>query len=286
MSSRKRRPRLTPVWLPFIRDRLAAWQSSKGMQATQHGPGTVIDSMLTGSWDAGDRLRSSPIWWVSRDMTTLAADTALAGDLPDVEPPSESGFIVFQDGLPFRLAGLPQGSCSVDAVHWVITRDPKLVGARPWMVSTEIFTREKTYIRACDPGLPLGYVPMPEDARLDFIADLLHAVWVLSAQPTIGETRKAQATPLDRVPADYARTQVPKVKMLILRETPHAHEAGTGREGSGRTYTHRWIVRGFWRDQPYGKGRSLRRRQWIPPFVKGPADKPLIRKETVRIWRR
>lgn len=29
----------------------------------------------------------------------------------------------------------------------------------------------------------------------------------------------------------------------------------------------------------------LRRRQWIPPFVKGPADKPLVCKDTVRIWR-
>lgn len=53
-----------------------------------------------------------------------------------------------------------------------------------------------------------------------------------------------------------------------------------------REYSHRFIVRGFWRDQVYGPNHSLRRRQWIPPFVKGPSDKPLICKETVRIWKR
>lgn len=58
--------------------------------------------------------------------------------------------------------------------------------------------------------------------------------------------------------------------------------AGAGRMKRIRC---RWIVRGFWREQPYGKGHALRRRQWIPPFVKGPSDKPLIRKETVRILR-
>ena len=39
-------------------------------------------------------------------------------------------------------------------------------------------------------------------------------------------------------------------------------------------------------DYDDGPDHSLRRRQWIPPFVKGPADKPLVCKETVRIWKR
>jgi hypothetical protein len=35
---------------------------------------------------------------------------------------------------------------------------------------------------------------------------------------------------------------------------------------------HRHIVRGHYRNQPFGTGRSERRRQWIAPFWKGPAD--------------
>lgn len=81
--------------------------------------------------------------------------------------------------------------------------------------------------------------------------------------------------------------EIRKVKMLVLRENLHRPgESSDNDEQVRREYTHRFIVRGFWRNQAYGPDHSLRRRQWIPPFVKGPADKPLICKETVRIWKR
>lgn len=35
----------------------------------------------------------------------------------------------------------------------------------------------------------------------------------------------------------------------------------------------RFTVRGHWRNQAHGEGRALRRRQWIAPFWKGPAEK-------------
>ena len=50
-------------------------------------------------------------------------------------------------------------------------------------------------------------------------------------------------------------------------------------------YTISFIVRGFYRNQAYGPGLKLRRRQWIPPFVKGPKDKPLRVKDTVNVFR-
>jgi hypothetical protein len=51
-------------------------------------------------------------------------------------------------------------------------------------------------------------------------------------------------------------------------------------------WSKRWIVRGFWRNQPYGTGRELRRLTWIDPFIKGPADRPLdIRPEVFRLGR-
>ena len=44
--------------------------------------------------------------------------------------------------------------------------------------------------------------------------------------------------------------------------------------GSGQTWEldKRFIVRGHWRNQAYGPERSLRRKQWIQPFWKGPED--------------
>ena len=39
----------------------------------------------------------------------------------------------------------------------------------------------------------------------------------------------------------------------------------------------RWIVRGFWRWQPYKEenGEWARKRIWIDPYIKGPAGAPL-----------
>ena len=50
------------------------------------------------------------------------------------------------------------------------------------------------------------------------------------------------------------------------------------RTGEGRRPWHvsaRFIVRGHFRDQPYGPGHSLRRKQWISPFWKG-GDAPTV----------
>lgn len=53
--------------------------------------------------------------------------------------------------------------------------------------------------------------------------------------------------------------------------------------GGTRDHDHRWMVRGHWRLQPHGPGRTLRRLQWIDPYVKGPDDAPLDVRPT--IWK-
>jgi hypothetical protein len=40
-------------------------------------------------------------------------------------------------------------------------------------------------------------------------------------------------------------------------------------------WDHRWLVRGHWRNQRFGPGRTQTRKIWISGFVKGPEDKPL-----------
>ena len=277
MSRHKSTPKLTPIWLPYIRDKLADWKNDLGRR-TAIASGQPLDD----SWRIGEPLRSSPIWWVSRDMATLAAETAEAGDLPDVRPPSVTGFMVFQDGLPFRLQDYPDGrSCSVDAIEWTVTP----IGQTGTALVTEVFSKESAFVGECDPRLPLGYVTFAHGSRPGILEGVLKAAWALSQQPSISDTRAPRVTPLDRVPARYEQTEITRVRMLLLRE--NLHRPGEQAEPGEKTreYSHRWIVRGFWREQPYGKGHALRRRQWIPPFVKGPADKPLIRKKTVHILR-
>lgn len=116
--------------------------------------------------------------------------------------------------------------------------------------------------------------------------DYLQAVWALSGEPRICDTKPAEPSMRYSLPSRF-EPEIRKVKMLVLRENLHRPgESADDDERVRREYSHRFIVRGFWRNQAYGPDHSLRRRQWIPPFVKGPADKPLVCKETVRIWKR
>jgi hypothetical protein len=49
---------------------------------------------------------------------------------------------------------------------------------------------------------------------------------------------------------------------------------------SGRTYTHRWVVNGFWRKQWYPT-RGRHEDKWIDSYVKGPEGTPLVTKARV-----
>lgn len=73
---------------------------------------------------------------------------------------------------------------------------------------------------------------------------------------------------------------IPKVRIVVLRR----YASGPAlEEGEGHVdWTHRWLQRGHWRQQRVGPGRSMVRPTWIAPMIKGPADKPLIVRDTVQ----
>ena len=96
----------------------------------------------------------------------------------------------------------------------------------------------------------------------------------MSAEPTVCTVdRPDRPDGLDPLPPRMVDNAVRDVRMVILRENIHSPRNGKTDREARREYSHRFIVRGFWRNQAYGKNHELRRRQWIPPFVKGPADK-------------
>ena len=288
MSRRRTaKPRLSPVWMPYLRDKLADWLDDR--HDVEYGrPSSAYSDMLQAAWSQGDSLRHSPMWWVSRDMTTLAVHTALHEDPPEVNPPSATGFILFDGGLD--LTGAPDAPLAhIVGLRWAV--ETSTDGADH--VGMEMFSD--------DPGVcelmrcPLPLVPMPRSVAVDasfareanVFERVLRAVWALSAEPTVcAVDRPDRPDGLEPLPSRMVDNAVRDVRMVILRENVHSPSGeGTG-GGPRREYSHRFIVRGFWRNQAYGKNHELRRRQWIPPFVKGPADKPLIAKDTVRIWRR
>lgn len=282
---KNRRLRLIPSHLPLIRDKLADFAQYR---LGELGSQTQYEAMMANAWSMTDQIRTAQLWWVSRDMTRLAEDTVQAGDFPEPDPPAQCGMIFFEGDvqhISFRFDNDGFGETRVAAILW------QDVGRESVKIS--VFTDNPVGIRemhADSFGLPVvslaPSVVRENDGSFRWLCGLLRAVWALSAEPHICEAKPAKPDMAHPLPQRF-EPEIRKVKMLVLRENLHRPvESSDDDERVRREYSHRFIVRGFWRNQAYGPNHSLRRRQWIPPFVKGPADKPLICKETVRIWRR
>lgn len=70
--------------------------------------------------------------------------------------------------------------------------------------------------------------------------------------------------------------RIDTVKVLHLRRYRHKND----HEGPGIEYSHRFVVEGHWRRQPYGPRNNPEYRSiWVSPYVKGPEDKPLVVKK-------
>jgi len=283
--SKRSRLRLIPSHLPLIRDKLADFAQYR---LGELGSQTQYEAMMANAWSMTDQIRTAQLWWVSRDMTRLAEDTVQAGDFPEPDPPAQCGMIFFEGDvqhISFRFDNDGSGETRVAAILW------QDVGRESVKIS--VFTDNPVGIRemhADSFGLPVvslaPSVVRENDGSFQWLCALLHAVWALSAEPHICEAKPAKPDMAHPLPQRFD-PEIRKVKMLVLRENLHRPGGSADDdERVRREYSHRFIVRGFWRDQAYGPNHSLRRRQWIPPFVKGPADKPLICKETVRIWKR
>lgn len=93
---------------------------------------------------------------------------------------------------------------------------------------------------------------------------------------------KPQASNSQKRTARKSGADLNAVKVVQLR--PRVSTGRRSKSGGGRQYTHRWEVEGHWRNQAYGPGRTLRRSVWIAPYVKGPKDKPIHRKMTVKVF--
>lgn len=143
-----------------------------------------------------------------------------------------------------------------------------------WMTDTQAQTSELHTQRQTD--------SMAEERRW------LAALWLLSSQPLLSantvKAPKAERRRQERAGA----TQSTDVREIDVRQRPRPER---DEESGGRQvdWSCRWIVGGedggFWRQQPYGPGQSLRRPVWIAPFVKGPADKPLKVRDEVHVVR-
>ncbi|MCA1693887.1 MAG: hypothetical protein LC749_03685, partial [Actinobacteria bacterium] len=113
---------------------------------------------------------------------------------------------------------------------------------------------------------------------------LIHAFFLLLGQKVTSSTTEVPDR-AQRRRAEKARLPA-RVTVVSLRNVETVRAPGE----SMVEWSHRWVVRGFWRWQVCGPDHDIaqelapgkwRARMWIGTFIKGPADKPLIISEKV-----
>lgn len=243
---------------------------------------------------ANDQVADAPLYWVTPEMTVAAWDASI--DLPDWTPagaaPSDSGLLLWARPLPpippeqTAQHEDPYPGTQISGVLWsiqhgylqllVIARTQHLPENERAAISEQI-----TPIADMSPRpakQPIGL----DDHALDagFIA-VIGATWLLMQQPAVGSTHTINGA--GGSGRSWTREERHVTLVDLKRLTEHQTPAA---DPTGRTYTHRWIVRGHWRQQAHGPGRTLRRPTWVPSHIKGPADAPLLEKDTVWVWRR
>lgn len=110
----------------------------------------------------------------------------------------------------------------------------------------------------------------------DNIEKHVQCLWRLMQQTIATRTEFA---PTRRVGKRYEHAKVDsrKITVITLRK-PSGTPTGNHRDVE---WSHRWLVAGHWRQQPYPT-LGITRQIWISPYIKGPEDRPLdVRKERV-----
>lgn len=269
-----------------------------------------------------DRLGAATLWWVSRDMGHAALDASR--DIPlltDQDCPADTGIVAYAHPLPpLNTAEVGTFTATArDGTRTTLTEAP--VDALAWTRhGNQLEVRALTLTRRL-PGLihapapvqqfltiggtlPIdfealttgnqthpaddarpGSTPVQPGSPINALLSLLAATWILAQTPTVASTRtidKPVHTPTQpRPPAAPDQW----VTLIDLRAPQHITTTEKP-DTPTRQYTQRWIVRGHWRQQAHGPGRTQRRATWIPSHIKGPPGAPLKTTEHVYIWRR
>lgn len=252
-------------------------------------------------------LKNASLWWVSRDMTKLALDTApdLPPWTPTIAAPETSGLMWFDHpigttpadpGEGFmadgRWAESILGSAAVHGVHWSITGDllnftfygavsDPVQRARTAPLWRDVYEIAMYTVRG-----DVEYSPQVTQLREPWAAHVVHtigAAWLLMQQPRGAETRSQRAS-LHTGSKKGKPGKVSMVQVIDLRRLAHNDAEREQAYGGSREFHTRWMVRGHWRQQRVGPGRRYTRPVFVSPYLKGPEGAP-IKTDRVNAWR-
>lgn len=235
-------------------------------------------------------------YFVTREMTELAlvaSKTMPPQNLHEDDWPSPSGFLIYEPGLTGGLPGVitvdgvPVNEKLVIGFAWAATSSERAatVGRKGGVAVLPLgrvmdSNGNKKVITLVDVNEPpywnIGEPPNYDRLQL---APLVLTTWtVMQQRLAVKEAVPAQRAERRRC----ARLGLPQ-NVVVVRVRQHERPDTDGEE-AGVEWSHRWLVSGHWRNQPHGPKRARRRQQWIPGYIKGPDDKPLIVKDRVTAW--
>jgi hypothetical protein len=112
--------------------------------------------------------------------------------------------------------------------------------------------------------------------------DYLRVLHRLMAERITVSGRRVASRPVRR--EAMRKMKLPVAKDVIVVELRRISQK-PDEENEGRGYSHRFMVRGHWRNQWYAS-LGIHRQKWISPYVKGPDDGELVLKDRVWVWDR
>jgi len=304
-----------PVDVVHIRQQLLRWWSQPGewQQRFAMQGRRMIEGYEEQSWEPAmtqvwtkDAIRDADLYWVSPEMCDLVSK--MAPSIPDClpQPPVERGFVVFANSIPGTDAATG-GEIFTSALMWAPVQT--LLG---WCTALETYAwrdlvflyevmtdKQKELFRQAVPCrlMPTGGSEWPVDLETSDFSKLTaedeimersmledrrmaSTFWALCSQKIVIEERwlpdRATRRQIERM-SGGSKT-VSSVRVIRLREPTVRTEHGAGR---GVEWSHRWIVGSHWRNQWY-PSTGQHRPRLIEAYQKGPADKPLVVRDTVR----
>ncbi|MET7397356.1 hypothetical protein ABZS66_28110 [Dactylosporangium sp. NPDC005572] len=229
-----------------------------------------------------DGLDQAHLYAIDEELTDLARHAA--SDLP-------AGTTLAPADLP-----VPHG-----LLLWAQPHGPRRVSAASWTSTADEITI--TTYRSIGAGLPpealqhlredIGWLlPVTAThATQQGIAagdgvPLLVATLLLIAQRC---TETIEVEPDPRIARAYRRSRrpLPAVRLVQLRgRSAHSRPAqpspASATPDQPTPHVRRWVS-GFWRQQPYGPERSLRRWRYVFAYLRGPHSAPIAASTTVRV---
>ena len=135
-------------------------------------------------------------------------------------------------------------------------------------------------------NLDYDYIAHATAPHVGELRKYLLALWTFMSQKIVPSTRVRPRRPQMRR-WDRSGIEVPEdgmVTLVHLRPYLHNEQREEDPDAEAPYWSHRWIVRGHWRNIADGEGG--RRLVWVRSYIKGPEDRPLVIKDRLGVIHR